>query len=122
LSPQPNPPRKLRKKAKGKSRSQKPPPKNNPRNACAEITIEIGVPSSKLAETVYSSLLPETKQPSGFRSHVLVKHDRRTLELCIIADDIVALRAACNTFLRFVTVAMKTVNVVAPFYRDASDP
>ena len=39
----------------------------------------------------------------------------------IVADDIVALRAASNTFLRFIAVAMKTVNVVAPFYRDASD-
>jgi tRNA threonylcarbamoyladenosine modification (KEOPS) complex Pcc1 subunit len=122
LSPQSNPPRRLRKKAKRKSReSQKLPPKNNPRNASAEITIEISLPSSKLAETVYRSLLPETKQPSGFRSHVLLKHDVRTLELSIVADDIVALRAASNTFLRFVTVAMKTVNVVAPFYRDASD-
>lgn len=37
----------------------------------------------------------------------------------ILADDIVALRAASNTFLRFVAVATKTVNVVAPFYRKA---
>jgi KEOPS complex subunit Pcc1 len=122
LSPQSNPPRKSRKKPKTESgQSQKLPTKNNPRNASAEITIEVSLPSSTLAETVYRSLLPETKQPSGFRSHVLLKHDGRTIELSIVADDIVALRAASNTFLRFVTVAMKTVNVVAPFYRDASD-
>jgi tRNA threonylcarbamoyladenosine modification (KEOPS) complex Pcc1 subunit len=41
--------------------------------------------------------------------------------LHILADDIVAMRAASNTFLRFVVVAVKTVNVVAPFYREASD-
>jgi tRNA threonylcarbamoyladenosine modification (KEOPS) complex Pcc1 subunit len=36
--------------------------------------------------------------------------------LNIKANDIVALRAASNTFLRFVSVAMKTLNLVAPFY------
>ncbi len=111
----------MKRRAKRKSReSQKLRPKTNPNNASAEILIEIRLPFSKLAETVYMSLLPETKQPSGFRSHVSVKQNRRTLELRIVADDIVALRAASNTFLRFVAVAVKTVNVVAPFYRDVS--
>jgi tRNA threonylcarbamoyladenosine modification (KEOPS) complex Pcc1 subunit len=41
--------------------------------------------------------------------------------LHILANDIVALRAASNTFLRFVAVAVKTVNIVAPFYREARD-
>jgi tRNA threonylcarbamoyladenosine modification (KEOPS) complex Pcc1 subunit len=99
---------------------RKLPPKTSRENASAEITIEIGLPSSKLAETIYRSLLPETKQPSGFRSNVSLKHEGRALELHILADDIVALRAASNTFLRFVAVAVKTVNVVAPFYRKAN--
>ena len=112
----------MKQKAKLKPRQkQKAPPKTSAKNASAELTIEIRLPSSKLAETVYSSLLPETQQPSGFRSHVTVKHKGRELELHILADDIVALRAASNTFLRFVSVAVKTVNVVAPFYRKASD-
>src|SRR3989441_8810142 len=98
------------------------PPKTRSKNASAEIVIEIGLPSSRLTETVYRSLLPETKQPSGFRSRVVVRRKgRRILELHISADDIVALRAASNTFLRFVAVAVKTVNVVAPFYRE-TDP
>jgi tRNA threonylcarbamoyladenosine modification (KEOPS) complex Pcc1 subunit len=99
---------------------RKLPRKTSPENASAEITIEISLLSSKLAETVYISLLPETKQPSGFRSNVSLKHEGRGLELHILADDIVALRAASNTFLRFVAVAVKTVNVVAPFYRKAN--
>ncbi len=36
--------------------------------------------------------------------------------LDIKADDLVALRAASNSFLRFVSVALKTLNAVAPFY------
>jgi tRNA threonylcarbamoyladenosine modification (KEOPS) complex Pcc1 subunit len=111
----------LKQRAKTKPREkQKLPLKTRPENLSAEITIEIGLPSSRLAETVYKSLLPETKQPSGFRSHVSVKLTGRTLELHILADDIVALRAASNTFLRFVAVAVKTVNVVAPFYRESN--
>jgi len=97
------------------------PRKTRPKSTSAEITLEIGLTSSRVAETVYRSLLPETEQPSGFRSRVLVKQKGRSLELRILADDIVALRAASNTFLRFVAVAVKTVNIVAPFYREASD-
>ena len=111
----------MRQRANRKPREkQKLPQKIRSENASSEITIEISLPSSKVAETVYRSLLPETKQPSGFRSHVFVKWRARTLELRIFADDIVALRAASNTFLRFVAVAVKTVDVVAPFYRNAN--
>src|SRR2546422_335751 len=90
-------------------------------SAYAKIPLEIGLPSSRVAETVYRSLLPETTQPAGFRSHVSVRQKGRSLELHILADDIVALRAASNTFLRFVAVAVKTANVVAPFYREGND-
>ena len=97
------------------------PQKTRPESAAAEIALEIGLPSSRVAETVYKSLLPETTQPSGFRSRVSVRQRGRSLELHILADDIVALRAASNTFLRFVAVAVKTVNIVAPFYREAGE-
>ena len=111
----------MRQRAKKKPREKlKLPPKTRPENAPAEITLEIGLQSSRLAETVYNSLRPETKQPSGFRSHVSVKRTGKTLELHILAGDVVALRAASNTFLRFVAVAVKTVNVVAPFYRESN--
>ena len=83
----------------------------------AEINFHISLPSEKLAETVYNSLLPETRQTPGFRSQTKVDRKDHILQLNIKADDIVALRAASNTFLRFVAVAMKTLNVVAPFYR-----
>ena len=87
----------------------------------AEITIDIGLPSPKLADTIYASLVPETRQPPGFRSNTIVSRKGSVLRLNIKAADIVALRAAANSFLRFVSVAMKTLNVVAPFYI-AQDP
>jgi tRNA threonylcarbamoyladenosine modification (KEOPS) complex Pcc1 subunit len=105
-----------------KSREKlKLPRKTRPESTSAEIALEISFPSKRVAETVYKSLLPETTQPSGFRSRVSVSQRGKSLELHILADDIVALRAASNTFLRFVAVAVKTVNVVAPFYREARD-
>ncbi len=95
-----------------------PTTKDNPQ---AEITVEIDLPSSRIADTIYTSLLPETRQPLGFRSRTTVRREGRVLRLNIKAEDIVALRAASNTFLRFVLVAMKTLNVVSPFYR-AGEP
>jgi KEOPS complex subunit Pcc1 len=82
----------------------------------AEITIEIDLPSSKIADTIYISLLPETRQPRGFRSKTTVNPEGSILRLNIKAEDIVALRAASNAFLRFVSVAIKSLNIVAPFY------
>ncbi len=96
-----------RQKLPQKTRKGKPP---------AEITIEIHLSSSKIAGTVYTSLLPETRQPPGFRSKTAVSREGKILRLNIKAEDVVALRAASNSFLRFVSVAIKTLNIVAPFY------
>lgn len=82
----------------------------------AEIAIEISLPTQKLAETVYTSLIPETRQPPGYRSRTVVRRKDKVVQLNIKAADIVALRAASNSFLRFVSVAMKTLNIVTPFY------
>ena len=65
-------------------------------------------------------MLPETRQPPGFRSRIAVTQKGRRVELIIEADDLVALRAASNTLLRFVSVALKTFNIVSPFYRARS--
>ena len=82
----------------------------------AEISIEIGLPSVRMTETLYSTLLPETSEITGFRSSTRITKHEKILRLRVTADDIVALRAATNTFLRFVSVTMKTINTVSPFY------
>jgi tRNA threonylcarbamoyladenosine modification (KEOPS) complex Pcc1 subunit len=111
-------------KKSSKRRQAKERPKQQPRTrahkARAELTVEIGLPSTKLAETIYTTLLPEAhSQPRGFRSHVGVKKKDRVVTLNIEADDIVAMRAASNTYLRFVQVALKAIQAVSPFYRAA---
>jgi tRNA threonylcarbamoyladenosine modification (KEOPS) complex Pcc1 subunit len=46
-----------------------------------------------------------------------VSASARKLELRIEADDLVALRAASNSFLHFTAVALKAIEAVAPFNR-----
>lgn len=113
----------MRRPKKDIAQRQKQSPKTRKSKPQAEITIQISLPSSRLADTIYNSLLPETRQSPGYRSRTTVERSDRILRLSITADDIVALRAASNTFLRFVSVALKTLNVVSPFYRaDDSNP
>jgi KEOPS complex subunit Pcc1 len=112
----------LRRRAEKNSlQRQKQLPKTRKGKPQAEITIQIGLPSSRLADTIHNSLLPETRQTPRFRSRTTIGRKGAVLRLNIKADDIVALRAASNTFLRFISVAMKTLNVVSPFYR-ADEP
>lgn len=98
----------------------RPSRKRASRALAAEITIEIDLPSTQLAQTIYTTVLPETRsQPRGFRSHAAVRMKKDVVTLNIKADDIVAMRAASNTYLRFVQVALKTIEAVSPFYRAA---
>lgn len=112
------------KKVRGKKRRQTQEllPKTRKDRSSAELTVDIELPTLKLANIICNSILPETIQPGGFRSKTTVSQQSKVLRLHIAAEDITALRAASNSFLRFVSVAMKTLNVVAPFYRaDNSD-
>lgn len=104
------------KRRKNQPSNQKLPRTTRKKQPAAEVTIEISLPTQKLADTVYTSLLPETRQPPGYRSKTVVHRRGKIVRLNIRAADIVALRAASNSFLRFVSVAMKTLNIVSPFY------
>jgi tRNA threonylcarbamoyladenosine modification (KEOPS) complex Pcc1 subunit len=81
-----------------------------------ELIVQIEMLDEKVARTVYTSILPETMKAHGYRSNVELAIDQNWLKLSISAMDIVALRAAANSFLRLIMVAMKTVHIVAPFY------
>lgn len=109
----------MERRLKNRQKSR-PQPTTRANRPSAEISLTISLPSKEIAHTIYASLLPETKVPAGYRSQTRIRTIGKTLELEIAASDLVALRAASNTFLRFVSVALKTVNVVAPFYRAGS--
>jgi tRNA threonylcarbamoyladenosine modification (KEOPS) complex Pcc1 subunit len=88
----------------------------NKYKSLSEITIKIDLGSAKIANAVYDSIFPETKQPRSFRSSTTIGRKNKVLWLTIKSKDLVALRAASSAFLRFVSAALKTLNVIAPFY------
>jgi KEOPS complex subunit Pcc1 len=79
-------------------------------------------PSSKIAQTIFSSVAPETQQIPGYRSFTKLEAKGRALTMRIQAQDLVALRAASNSFLRFISASFRVVEVVAPFYRTRQVP
>ena len=77
----------------------------------AEATINLNLPSEKWLNVVLEALRPET-QVSTQRSKVQVERDGRTLIMKFKADDTSALRAAINSYLRWVLLAANTINYI----------
>ena len=97
------------------------PPNHRPRklkqpSRFAELTVSVDTQSARIARTIRDSLEPETRAVRGFRSKTIISSSGRKLRLRIEAEDLVALRAASNSFLRFVAVSLKAIESVAPFY------
>ncbi len=67
----------------------------------AEIAIELS--SKRHAEAIYKALKPETKHSIGPRSKVAILLRGKALEIVVFARDISALRAAVNSYLRWVS-------------------
>ncbi|HZY47412.1 MAG TPA: KEOPS complex subunit Pcc1 [Candidatus Bathyarchaeia archaeon] len=83
----------------------------------SKLTISIGLGSARIAKTILLSVKPETKQTRGHRSATKLWSRGRVLTLQIRANDLVALRAASNSFLRFVVASLRAIEVVVPFNR-----
>ncbi|HVQ00010.1 MAG TPA: KEOPS complex subunit Pcc1 [Candidatus Thermoplasmatota archaeon] len=68
-------------------------------------------PTQKKASIVVAALSPEIihKIP---KSNVSVSQKEAVLELSIEADDVSSLRAACNSFLRWIQTAMAVEELV----------
>ncbi|TMI53005.1 hypothetical protein E6H13_05380 [Candidatus Bathyarchaeota archaeon] len=88
----------------------------------SEILLSIDFPSPKIARTIFSSVVPETQQAPGYRSFTELEANGRALIMRIQAQDLVALRAASNSFLRFIAASFRAIEVVAPFYRTRQVP
>jgi KEOPS complex subunit Pcc1 len=68
----------------------------------AKATIRLHFSSVKHLETVYRALMPETKKSTSTRSKASLEKNRTFLVLKVNAKDTVALRAALNTYLRWI--------------------
>jgi tRNA threonylcarbamoyladenosine modification (KEOPS) complex Pcc1 subunit len=78
--------------------------------ANAEIQIAT---SGRLAKIIEGSLLPEAEQPTSERSSVGVVIEDCGLIIRIVASDVAALRAAFNSYLRWVSAILDVVETVS---------
>ena len=72
-----------------------------PRQKQAEAKIFIAVPLA-LMEIIINSLKPELDSGTSSRSRVEIESSKNSLILKITAEDIVALRAAVNSYLYWI--------------------
>jgi tRNA threonylcarbamoyladenosine modification (KEOPS) complex Pcc1 subunit len=72
----------------------------------AQAVIRLNFSSEKQLNVVLGALKPETETSSTSRSKVDMKTDGQTLILDFRATDTSALRAAMNSYLRLIGVAM----------------
>jgi KEOPS complex subunit Pcc1 len=74
--------------------------------ACLEF------PSEKNSEIIYKTLMPEIEKPATRRSKADLEKNKRFLILKVEASDTVALRAALNTYLRWINLLLGILNVL----------
>lgn len=72
----------------------------------AEFSFNFG----EVASTIYRALLPETMEAFS-RSRAALSVDGGMLHLHVDAEDLTALRAALNTWLRLIKVACEIVEI-----------
>jgi len=70
----------------------------------SHVVVRLNFPSERRLEIVLGALQPETRAPPSFRSRVKVEGVGTTLTLSFEASDISALRAALNSYLRWVNL------------------
>ena len=78
----------------------------------AQAIICLDLPSEGQLSVVLEALRPETRVLSAHRSKVQVESKGKTLILRFKADDTSALRAATNSFLRWVLLAKTMIESV----------
>lgn len=66
---------------------------------------ELSYPDARAARIVARSLRQEVAEIDDDRSHTRLTRDDSTIELTVMAADLIALRAAVNTWLSLVGVA-----------------
>ena len=84
--------------------------------AKASVSIEV---DGNLVKVLAKSLQPEVESPSSSRSRVSLEPSDGRLELRISASDVTALRAAVNSYLRWVD---SIINLLGRIDKDISGP
>lgn len=70
------------------------------------VIVNLEFPSKKQLKVVLQALKPEIEKSSSTRSKVLLYNEKEKLVLDLSAKDTSAMRAAINSYLRLIGVAM----------------
>lgn len=81
----------------------------------ANAILRLKLPSKKSLEIVYKALMPETAKPATTRSKAHLKVEGLFLVLAVEAEDTVALRAALNSYLRWISAVYNVLSVLDMF-------
>ena len=76
----------------------------------AEAAVKFEFESERVLETVYNALKPETVSAPTKRSKAHIKVDGKTLTLRFEARDTTALRAALNSYLRWIRLIVEVLD------------
>ncbi len=77
-----------------------------------EVRLELELHSPEQVETLLTALAPETESAPSDRSKVRLRSEGRTLIIHITAEDLVALRAATNSYLSWVSACQRAMDAV----------
>ena len=78
----------------------------------AKATIRLRLSSEKQLTTLLDALTPEANRPVNLRAEATLERDGNFLVLKVEAKDTVALRAALNAYLRWISSAIKVLEAV----------
>lgn len=78
----------------------------------AETTVRLQFSSEKQVATILDALAPETNGPVTTRAKAVLEKEGKCLVLKVKAKDTVALRAAMNAYLRWISSTMKVLQVI----------
>jgi len=77
----------------------------------ASACLELSFPSARIAGAIYGSLKPEELVPEAAKCRAKIMKRKNVLCLEVEAEDTAALRAALNSFLRWMSVALDMVEI-----------
>ncbi len=85
------------------------------RDIKAYATIHLTFPSEKVTALIFKSIKPETESAPTIRSKVSIAKAERTITLTFQARDTTALRAAVNSYLRWIMLINDTYKTFKSF-------
>ena len=74
--------------------------------------VRLKFPSEERLEIVFKALKPEVDKPATMRSRAKLEKDNNFLVLKVEAGDTVALRAALNAYLRWISSVISVLEVL----------